>query len=216
MGLPGAVSWRWPPPLKPQQGFALRAEQKRRSGPTAPLPPPPMRTHTPTHSHLPLSANEHPCFLPFQCGLPPSLSSPPLGCFFFFLFFWLYIAPSSICFLLVYKEQLFSGGLHFLTSTCVGLFFTHCCYKSAQSVHSYIINVCVLPAVHLSPLLSQIETLAACEGHFRFPVCVCVCLLKLDFKRAAENDQTNFFMSCFCLFLCFLLLADFADFVSTR
>lgn len=68
-----------------------------------------------------------------------------LGGFSFSFFFLLYIAPSSICFLLVYKEQLASGGLHFLTSTCVVLFFTHCCCKSAHSVHSYIIYVVFPP-----------------------------------------------------------------------
>lgn len=47
------------------------------------------------------------------------------------------MAPSSICFLLVYKEQLSSGRLHFLTDTCVVLFFffssSYCCYKSPRS-----------------------------------------------------------------------------------
>ncbi|XP_034411220.1 E3 ubiquitin-protein ligase RNF220a isoform X1 [Cyclopterus lumpus] len=38
IGLPGAVSWRWPPPLKPQQGFALHMEQKRHSGHTGLFP----------------------------------------------------------------------------------------------------------------------------------------------------------------------------------
>ncbi|XP_077954790.1 E3 ubiquitin-protein ligase RNF220a isoform X8 [Gasterosteus aculeatus] len=38
IGLPGAVSWRWPPLLKPQQGFALHMEQKRHSGHTGLFP----------------------------------------------------------------------------------------------------------------------------------------------------------------------------------
>ncbi|XP_068593974.1 E3 ubiquitin-protein ligase RNF220a isoform X2 [Cebidichthys violaceus] len=38
IGLPGAVSWRWPPPLKPQQGFVLHMEQKRHSGHTGLFP----------------------------------------------------------------------------------------------------------------------------------------------------------------------------------
>lgn len=37
--LPGAVSWRWPPLLKPQQGFTLHMAQTQQSG-TEPLPPP--------------------------------------------------------------------------------------------------------------------------------------------------------------------------------
>lgn len=80
----------------------------------------------------------------------------------FFFFFLLYIAPSSICFLLVYKEQLASGGLHFLTSTCVVLFLTHCCYKSAHSVHSYIIYVVCPPCcafVFFDTLLSMLYNL---------------------------------------------------------
>ena len=107
--------------------------------------------HVMVHSHLPLSTNEHPSFsscTPFW--IPPRsvmflMSGWVVFSFFFFFFFLLYIAPSSICFLLVYKEQLASGGLHFLTSTCVVLFLTHCCYKSAHSVHSYIIYVVCPP-----------------------------------------------------------------------
>lgn len=38
IGLPGAVSWRWPPLLKPQQGFALHMEQKEHSGHTGLFP----------------------------------------------------------------------------------------------------------------------------------------------------------------------------------
>lgn len=38
IGLPGAVSWRWPPQLKPQQGFALHTEQKQHSGHTGLFP----------------------------------------------------------------------------------------------------------------------------------------------------------------------------------
>lgn len=103
--------------------------------------------HMMVHSHLPLSTNEHPSCFPFWI-LPRSIIFLMRGwvVFLFFLFFFLlYIAPSSICFLLVYKEQLASGGLHFLTSTCVVLFFTHCCYKSAHSVRSYIIYVVCPP-----------------------------------------------------------------------
>lgn len=40
IGLPGAVSWRWPPLLKPQQGFTLHMEQKRHSGHTGLFPSP--------------------------------------------------------------------------------------------------------------------------------------------------------------------------------
>lgn len=100
--------------------------------------PSPHTLNTLVHSHLPLSANEHPCFLP----APPFESClAPTGWVVFSLSLLLYIAPTSICFLLVYQEQLAGGGLHFLTSTCVVLFFTHCCYKSVRSVHSYIIYV---------------------------------------------------------------------------
>ncbi|XP_027139591.1 E3 ubiquitin-protein ligase RNF220a isoform X6 [Larimichthys crocea] len=40
IGLPGAVSWRWPPLLKPQQGFTLHMEQKQHSGHTGLFPSP--------------------------------------------------------------------------------------------------------------------------------------------------------------------------------
>ena len=40
IGLPGAVSWRWPPLLKPQQGFTLHMEQKEHSGHTGLFPSP--------------------------------------------------------------------------------------------------------------------------------------------------------------------------------
>lgn len=96
------------------------------------------------HSHLLLSTNEHPCFLPafpFGSRLAPSFSWWVVGWFFFFLTLY------CICFLLVYKEQLACGGLHFLSSTCVVLFFTHCYYKS---VHSSNINVVCPPCWHLS------------------------------------------------------------------
>lgn len=63
MGLPGAVSWRWPPPLKPQQGFTLRVEQKRRGGQSCAASTS-AHLRTLLHSHLPLSTNEHPRCLP--------------------------------------------------------------------------------------------------------------------------------------------------------
>lgn len=69
IGLPGAVSWRWPPQLQPQQGFTLHMEQRRRRGLTALLP----SAHMLLHSHLPLPANEHPCFLPALSLNPASL-----------------------------------------------------------------------------------------------------------------------------------------------
>ena len=53
----------------------------------------------------------------------------------FFVFFLLHIPPSSICILLVYKEQLASGGLVCSTNTCAVLFFAQLRYKPAQSVH---------------------------------------------------------------------------------
>lgn len=146
IGLPGAVSWRWPPQLKPQQGFTLHMEQKQHSGHTGLFPSAHIYTCWYTHtSHYLLMSI--PVFFLLSLLNPASLHRAPddwLGgcCFCFFL---LYIAPSSICFLLVYKEQLASGGLHFLTSTCVVLFFTHRCYKSAHSVHSYIIYVVCPP-----------------------------------------------------------------------
>lgn len=40
IGLPGAVSWRWPLLLKPQQGFTLHMEQKDHSGHTGLFPSP--------------------------------------------------------------------------------------------------------------------------------------------------------------------------------
>lgn len=76
IGLPGAVSWRWPPQLKPQQGFTLHMEQKQHSGAYWAVS---ISTHLHmlVHSHLPLSSNEHPCFLPalpFESRLAPSCS----------------------------------------------------------------------------------------------------------------------------------------------
>lgn len=40
IGLPGAVSWRWPLLLEPQQGFTLHMEQKQHSGHTGLFPSP--------------------------------------------------------------------------------------------------------------------------------------------------------------------------------
>lgn len=139
IGLPGAVSWRWPPLLKPQQGITLHTEQTQKSERTALFPPPHNHTCWCTHtSHYLLMSIL--LALPFESCLVPSCSWTLVG-----WFFPLYIAPSSICFLLVYKEQLVSGGLHVLTSACVALFLTHRCYKSVLSVHSYIIYVVCPP-----------------------------------------------------------------------
>lgn len=87
--------------------------------------------HTIAHSHLPLSANEHPCFLPAsfpKALLSPSCSSQVVHCFVFFFFFYFFFFLALHCsiqhFLQVYKEQLSSGGLHFLTSTCRTVFHT--------------------------------------------------------------------------------------------
>lgn len=61
IGLPGAVGWRWPPLLKPQQGFTLHVEKTRRSGHTG-LFPSAHITPDNTHSYLQLPANEPHCF----------------------------------------------------------------------------------------------------------------------------------------------------------
>lgn len=102
IGLPGAVSWRWPPLLKPQQGFTLRTEQKQQSGHTALFPSPHIHTRWYTHtSHYQLmSILAFFLLSPLNTALLHHFLHGCLG-----IFFWLYIAPSSICFLLVYKEQ---------------------------------------------------------------------------------------------------------------
>lgn len=90
IGLPGAVSWRWPPLLKPQQGFTLHMEKRQHSGHTG-LFPSAHITPDNTHAHLPLSANEPHCFLPAlfsrSCLLPSHFSKVVAGFLPPFLYF---------------------------------------------------------------------------------------------------------------------------------
>lgn len=86
IGLPGAVSWRWPPLLKPQQGFTLRTEQKQQSGHTALFPSPHIHTRWYTHtSHYQLmSILVFLMLSPLNTALLHHFLHDCLGVFFFF------------------------------------------------------------------------------------------------------------------------------------
>lgn len=144
IGLPGAVSRRWPVLLKPQQGFTLHMEKHQHIGHTGPFSSPKHHTwYRALTSHYYLLMSITP-FLPSLLHRVITFSEewivvflpPALPCFS------LYTAPSSICFLLVYEEQLGGGELVCLTSTYVVLFFFFFhvpMFKSAQPVPRYII-----------------------------------------------------------------------------
>lgn len=94
IGLPGAVSWRWPPLLKPQQGFTLRTEQKQQSGHTALFPSPHIHTRRYTHtSHYQLmSILVFFMLSPLNTALLPHFLHHCLGVFFFSDFILLHLA----------------------------------------------------------------------------------------------------------------------------
>lgn len=109
MGLPGAVSWRWPPPLKPQQGFALRVEQKRRGGQNCAMLPSARvyaRCYTPTSHYLLTSV---PVVFLLSLLIPatlPSRSGSLVGWFFFFSFSF-FSSPPSPDFILLHLAFVF-------------------------------------------------------------------------------------------------------------
>lgn len=114
--------------------------------------------HTIAHSHLPLSANEHPCFLPAsfpKALLSPSCSSQVVHCFVFFFFFYYFFFFSSLTLL---HPAFFIGLQGAVIQWWAPLFNQHMSYcfshtaVISQLTHYIVISFtqCLVPARHLS------------------------------------------------------------------